>query len=260
MKNKLIEISVKTRELSPLVHCITGEVSANICANGVLALGARPICAQHPREVEEITSSCDALLINFSGITSEKLKAIRISLNAAKKMDIPVVLDVVGIACSRYRKSIAKRIIKKYKPDVVKGNYSEIYALFDDSFTSSGVDDGGKVEEREIILVAKTLSERYKTIILASGKTDVVYSGSSYYLIKNGTPYLTTVTGTGCLLGAITATFLASDRSAYSAVSACARLGIAGEKAEGDCFSVRFIENLSKPSFSEDFKIEEVCL
>ena len=36
------------REKAPLVHCMTGAVSVNFCANAVLALGARPICAERP--------------------------------------------------------------------------------------------------------------------------------------------------------------------------------------------------------------------
>ena len=42
------------REKAPLVHCMTGAVSVNFCANAVLALGARPICAEHPAESAEI--------------------------------------------------------------------------------------------------------------------------------------------------------------------------------------------------------------
>ena len=45
----------KIREKSPLIHCITNPISMNLCANGILALGARPIMAEHPLEVEEIT-------------------------------------------------------------------------------------------------------------------------------------------------------------------------------------------------------------
>ena len=33
---------------APLVHCITNPISINDCANILLALGARPIMAEHP--------------------------------------------------------------------------------------------------------------------------------------------------------------------------------------------------------------------
>ena len=33
---------------APLIHCITHPIVVNDCANAVLALGARPIMAEHP--------------------------------------------------------------------------------------------------------------------------------------------------------------------------------------------------------------------
>ena len=44
------------RERNPLIHCITSPIAINDCANAVLAVGARPICAEHPAEVRGITA------------------------------------------------------------------------------------------------------------------------------------------------------------------------------------------------------------
>ena len=33
---------------APLIHCITHPIVVNDCANAVLALGGRPIMAEHP--------------------------------------------------------------------------------------------------------------------------------------------------------------------------------------------------------------------
>ena len=35
---------------APLIHCITNPISINDCANVVLALGAKPIMAEHRRK------------------------------------------------------------------------------------------------------------------------------------------------------------------------------------------------------------------
>ena len=43
-----------------LIHCITNPISINQTANAVLALGAKPIMAEHPLEVEEITKTISA--------------------------------------------------------------------------------------------------------------------------------------------------------------------------------------------------------
>ena len=44
------------RAVSPLIHCITNYVTVNDVANVLLAIGARPIMADDPEEVEEITA------------------------------------------------------------------------------------------------------------------------------------------------------------------------------------------------------------
>ena len=46
----------KIRSQKPLVHCISNIVTANDCANLLLAIGASPMMAQAPEEMEEITA------------------------------------------------------------------------------------------------------------------------------------------------------------------------------------------------------------
>lgn len=57
---------------APLIHCITNPISINDCANVVLALGAKPIMAEHPKEVHEITAFAKALAVNLGNITDGK--------------------------------------------------------------------------------------------------------------------------------------------------------------------------------------------
>lgn len=53
------------REAKPLIHCITNPISMNACANTILAVGGKPIMAEHPREVSEITETAGGLLLNL---------------------------------------------------------------------------------------------------------------------------------------------------------------------------------------------------
>ena len=84
MKKRISEIRKAVKESRPLIHCITNHISANQCANGILAVGARPIMAEHPKEVSEITSTAKALLINLGSITDVRMQAMRNSINTAK--------------------------------------------------------------------------------------------------------------------------------------------------------------------------------
>ena len=104
-------ICKQLKEQSPLIHCITNPISIMQCANTVLLFGARPIMAEHPGEVREITASAKALLLNFGNITRDRLEAISISYDEAMKKEIPRVIDAVGVACSQLRRAVAIQMI-----------------------------------------------------------------------------------------------------------------------------------------------------
>ena len=60
MEDKIIELIEKVKKQSQLVHSIMNYVTINDCANVLLAIGASPIMADAPMEVEEITAMADA--------------------------------------------------------------------------------------------------------------------------------------------------------------------------------------------------------
>ena len=112
-----------TKRKSPLIHAITNPISINDCANITLAAGARPIMAEHPDEVEEITQKSDALAINLGNITDIRMKSMKISCRTAATNKIPVVLDPVGAAASKLRSDFANNLIDKFSFSIIKGKY-----------------------------------------------------------------------------------------------------------------------------------------
>ena len=219
---------------NPLIHCITNPISMMQCANTVLGLGARPIMAEHPLEVQEITRSADALLLNLGNISDSRMEAMESSFAVAVDKNIPVVIDAVGVACSELRRKFILRLLKKRGANtflVIKGNYSEIMALFDENYRAEGVDAKAGISTDEILNASRVLSDKYGAVILASGSTDVVVQSDKALYVKNGCPELSRITGTGCMLGAICATLLSEKRDLETVAGACAVLGIAGEMA-----------------------------
>ena len=228
----LNEIRGKVREKRPLVHCITNPISINQCANTVLAAGARPIMAEHPAEVKEITETADALMLNLGNITDVRMRSMEISLKAAEEKRIPVILDAVGAACSGLRRDFAARLLETASLAVLKGNYSEIYALYRTAYRSSGVDADAALTGDEVREAAAGLARKYGTTVLASGRTDIVTAGTGTALIRSGTPQLAAVTGTGCMLGALCGTYLSVCPAMDAAAAACIMLGACGQMAE----------------------------
>ncbi len=202
-------ILTSLKERRPLIHCITNPISINQCANSVLATGARPIMAEHPLEVAEIASTASALMLNLGNITDVRMESMRLAAEAAVSKSIPIVFDAVGVACSVLRRTYALNFIKEFSPAVVKGNYSEITALTDLSYLSDGVDSYDGPEFDTALNAAAGLADFSGGVVLASGKTDIITDGKSVILVKNGSPMLSSITGTGCMLGALTSCFLA---------------------------------------------------
>lgn len=58
------------RRLTPLVHQITNYVAMTQSANVTLALGASPIMATAPEEMEDLSSVIGGLLVNFGTIAN----------------------------------------------------------------------------------------------------------------------------------------------------------------------------------------------
>ncbi len=241
---QLNEIREAVRERSPLVHCITNPVSIHSCADAILAIGGRPVMAEHPEEAAEITETAQALLLNLGNITDVRMESMRYSAEAAGRRQLPVVLDLVGIACSGLRRAYAGRLLREGTPTVIKGNYSEIYAFGQETYQSAGVDADGTLRTEELIEAVTALAEKYRCIVLASGAVDIVGDGKRCCLVHNGHPQLSRITGTGCMLGALTACFLTAEPGIAAAVTACAVMGICGELSATERGNGSFYTNL----------------
>ena len=69
MIGKMLE---NVRNKRPLVHCITNYVSANDCANALLAIGASPIMADDKNEAEDMTIKSFAKILERAKIITHE--------------------------------------------------------------------------------------------------------------------------------------------------------------------------------------------
>src|SRR5215203_4269264 len=98
----------KLRTRRPLVQQITNYVVMNETANATLALGALPVMAHAPQEVEEMAANAGALALNIGTLSEHWIEAMLLAGHAAKG---PIVLDPVGAGATRYRAETAKRLL-----------------------------------------------------------------------------------------------------------------------------------------------------
>ena len=226
-----------------VIHNITNYVTAGDVANAELAVGASPTMTDYVKEVKEVTKNSDALNLNTGTLNKQKLMAMLISGETANKKKIPVVLDMVGAGNNHRRKAILK-LIKKIKFSVIKGNGSEFNSIINKT-RFSGVDSK---EEADIIEVEK-FAKRLNTIAVVTGKTDVITDGERTVYIKNSTEKLKFITGAGCMLSGIIASYLAKENSFYQTVKAVSVMAVSAKLADceniGD-FKVRLFNELNK--------------
>ena len=226
------------RKNCPLIHNITNYVTVNDCANMVLACGASPIMADDAAEVEDITTICAGLNINIGTLNSRTITSMLLAGKKANALGHPVVLDPVGAGASKLRTDTAYRLLKEVKFTVIRGNISEIKTLASGAGTTKGVDAdvADKVTEANLdsaVSFAKAFAAQTGAVIAITGAIDIVADASTAYCIRNGNAMMSSITGTGCQLSALTAAFITAnpDHPLEAAAAAVCAMGLAGEIA-----------------------------
>ena len=225
------------REKAPLVQCITNMVTVNDCANVLLAAGASATMAHHPLEVAEAVAGVQALVLNLGAVGDRE--AMYIAGREANRLGVPVVFDPVAAGFTGLRRETARKLLEEIRFAVIRGNASEILALAEDREGGSGVDVAAADTVTESGLpraaeLAQTLSRRTGAVVVLSGAVDVVADGRQALFLRNGSPTMARITGSGCMLSALTGAFCGAcpDKPFEAAAAAAASIALAGERAE----------------------------
>ena len=226
----LYEDIQKIKEQAPLVHNITNYVVMNSTANALFAIGASPVMAHAIEEVEEMVGISRALVINIGTLSELWIEAMQLAMKKAKEKNIPIIFDPVGAGATRLRTDTCHKLLNKANPSIIRGNASEIRALFLAEGGTKGVDSTHSADDA--IESAKELSKKFNCVISISGKTDIIIEGEKIIRINNGHRMMTKVTGLGCTATALTGAFAAVNSSPFiAAAHGMALMGIAGEIA-----------------------------
>lgn len=229
---------------SPLVDCITNPVTIESMANALLYIDAKPVMADLPEEFPKLFTQIDALLLNLGHISPERKDSLLAAGRYAAETHKPAVVDLVGVAATQLRYDIGQQLLQNH-PNVVKGNISEMRRFAGLKSTGRGV-DGSQLDQSATALAELTkalqeLTERFpNTTFLATGETDLVVSAQGQWRLENGVPQLDRFTGTGDIVGALTAALLSIGLSNDEAVvltvsyfNCCAEVAAAQNTAGG---------------------------
>ncbi len=236
------------REESPLVHSITNFVVMNFTANALLAIGASPVMAHASEEMEEMVSISSSLVLNIGTLSNKWIESMHIAGKIAKKKGKPIVLDPVGAGATFLRTSTAHTIMDEVRPDIIRGNASEILAVAKSAVSTKGVES--TLNPEDVIEVGKELATKTGSVISISGETDYITDGKTVYKVTEGHQLMRRVTGTGCAASVLTAAF-ASVNKDYLTAATCAMMAMgkaavqAGKEASSPgTFNYKFIDAL----------------
>ena len=119
--------------------------------------------ADDEAEVEEFVNIASALLINI-GTLNKNVKFYTKSCKKANELNVPVILDPVGVGASKFRKDFINELLETYKISSIRGNISEIKSILNLSSNTKGA-DASKEDLESIdntLNIAKELANKLK--------------------------------------------------------------------------------------------------
>jgi hydroxyethylthiazole kinase len=211
-------------------------------------------------EVIDIQTISNGLNINIGTLNRRTVASMLLSAKRANELNHPVMLDAVGAGASNFRDDIIKTLLDNAHFSCIKGNISEIKALSNKNISSKGVDANilDKVNEEnidEVIKSTRVLAKETKSIVIITGEIDLIVSATKAWVVRNGCSMMGNITGSGCMLSSLMASFISAnvDNIVDAAAAAVITMGIAGEKA-----NEKMIKTESGNSSYRNYLIDEI--
>jgi hydroxyethylthiazole kinase len=166
-----------------------------------------------PNDSRDLAEAASCVVLNIGTIHSDlfevKLQA-GLKANREKKA---IVIDPVGVGASMSRMSPCRDLVFRLGPTVIRGNASEIVALTAGTLSTRqrGVDSSLDLSPNRVLEAAQKLAGLAGSIVAVTGETDLVTDGTRTETISGGSPTLTRITGSGCLLSALVGAFVGAN-------------------------------------------------
>ena len=256
-----------------MAQSFTNFVTINLVANAQLAAGGTAAMSFLPDDVIETAKIAGANYINVGTLLPFYKDALPEIAQRLNYLDKPWVLDPVAAGIGRTRTAILQAF-KAAPPTMIRANASEVIALAKhvgarntetvgdaSEHRPAGVESVDDVESATgaAVALAQYLTEQHakhsshdastRCAVAVSGIADLVTDGETVYRLPGGSAMMTKITGAGCSLGGVAATYLAVSDPLTAALSASLLYNRAGEVADTTShgpgsFQVAFLDAL----------------
>jgi hydroxyethylthiazole kinase len=266
LKKAVAEAFDRIRRERPMIHQITNYVVMNQTANATIHVGASPVMAHAPEEVEQMVSVANALVINAGTLSEPWVRGMNLAGKRANEKGVPIVFDPVGVGATTYRTEAIIKMLNSLDIAILKGNSGEIGQINNEEVLVRGVDSlTGAVNPSDT--VRQLAQKRNKTTVVAlSGPTDYVSDGDRVVMVKNQCDRLNQLTGMGCTVAALMACFagvtknyLVAAVGGFAVMGVCAQLAATDENVRGAAsFQVALFDRFSTLTGSELEKLMDI--
>ena len=271
IRDNIADAVRRVRETTPLAQSFTNFVTINLVANAQLAAGGTAAMSFLPDDVIETAKIAGANYINVGTLLPFYKDALPEIAQRLNYLDKPWVLDPVAAGIGRTRTAILQAF-KAAPPTMIRANASEVIALANmwglntetvgdaSEHRPAGVESVDDVESATgAAALAQYLTEQHakhsshdastRCAVAVSGIADLVTDGETVYRLPGGSAMMTKITGAGCSLGGVAATYLAVSDPLTAALSASLLYNRAGEVADTTShgpgsFQVAFLDAL----------------
>ena len=267
IRDNIADAVRRVRETTPLAQSFTNFVTINLVANAQLAAGGTAAMSFLPDDVIETAKIAGANYINVGTLLPFYKDALPEIAQRLNYLDKPWVLDPVAAGIGR------TQAFKAAPPTMIRANASEVIALANmwglntetvgdaSEHRPAGVESVDDVESATgaAVALAQYLTEQHakhsshdastRCAVAVSGIADLVTDGETVYRLPGGSAMMTKITGAGCSLGGVAATYLAVSDPLTAALSASLLYNRAGEVADTTShgpgsFQVAFLDAL----------------
>ncbi|WP_415448909.1 hydroxyethylthiazole kinase [Bifidobacterium sp.] len=241
------EACAMVRQKTPLAQSFTNFVTMNLVANAQLAAGGSAAMSFLPDDIVDIDDISGASYINVGTLLPSYRETLEKIAQVFFERQSLWVLDPVAAGLGATRTAIL-RSFANYPPTIVRANASETIALCGIWGISLGPDSHGGMNRPagvetvddvdsampyaiELARYLRAHNSTHTAAVAVSGECDLITDGERSFRLPGGDAMMTKITGAGCSLGGVTASYLAVSDPLIAATAASLHYNRASEKA-----------------------------
>lgn len=262
LRNEIAQAVTDVRASGPLAQSLTNFVTINLVANAQLAVGGTAAMHYSAEEAHALNQGASkATYINMGTLLEEFRDQYPAAARDTAAAGLPWVLDPVGAGAGELRTAILRSFVEN-PPDIVRCNASEAMALAGiwnldapgAAHPHAGVESTDDVESA--VPAAHAIARFTSGVVCVSGAVDLVTDGHLDFYLPGGSVWMTKITGAGCSLGGVSATYACVARPLVAALTAALHYNRAADAAERVAngpasFQTAFIDALWNTSADE---------